>query len=163
MQRLFWGSRCKGRGHLEQSGTAQGLCSASQHQAAAALKRTCAASRRTACIRAPHGSVAKNAPAPQGSLEFQSPGWGRSPGGKMATHPSVLARNSMVRRAWRATVHEGHREWSMTEFRDAHGVHPPGELCQGNRFSTYKRLHGRAAVSGIRESSYAVCDPFLIN
>ena len=43
------------------------------------------------------------------------PGLGRFTGGETATHSGILAWDPMDRRAWRATVHGGHKELNTTE------------------------------------------------
>ena len=49
------------------------------------------------------------------------PGWGRSSGGGMATHPSILAwRIPVDRGAWRATVHRVSRSWTWLKWLSRH-------------------------------------------
>ena len=53
----------------------------------------------------PDGSDVKESTCNAGDLGLM-PGLGRSPGGRHATHFSILAwRTTMDRKAWRATVH----------------------------------------------------------
>lgn len=152
MQRLFWGSRCKGRGHLEQSGTAQGLCSASQHQAAAALKRI-------ACISALPAVYPELPMAHSGKECTCSAGPGFSPWvGKVPWRkkwppiPVFWPGIPMVRRAlegYNCRVTESGAWLSL----ETHTVCIRQKSCaKATAFSTYKRLHGRAAVSGIRKA-----------
>ena len=55
----------------------------------------------------PDNVAVKNSPAHTGDIRDLGsiPGSGRSPGGGDGNHSSILARKSLDRAAWRATVH----------------------------------------------------------
>ena len=62
--------------------------------------------------------MVENQPASAGDTRDTDsiPGWGRSPGrGNGNPLQYSCLKNLMSRGAWRATVHEGHKESDMTE------------------------------------------------
>ena len=60
----------------------------------------------------PGGLGGKESACNVGDLDL-IPGLGRSPGGGLATHSSILAwRIPMDREAWRAIVHGGEKNWT---------------------------------------------------